>query len=500
MAGSTYLGLDLGTSALKAILVDDAQRVLASSSMPITTARPQPLWSEQAPEDWWRAAEQAVAELRRQDEGAFRRLAAIGLSGQMHGAVAIGRDGRPLRPAILWNDGRSTEECALLHAAVPGLAALAGAQAVPGYAAPKMLWLQKHEPAVFAGLHKLLLPKDYLRLKLTGDYATDCCDAAGALLLDEAARQWSPVLAAASGLRLDQLPHLAEGPEPTGILRAELATAWGLAGKRIVVAAGAGDAAAGAIGIGAIGGAADDAYIALGTAAQVFAAMPNYRAAPTSLLQCYAHALPARWFQAGAVLNGASCVGWAAGLLGCDDIEALLRRTEEAYRGPGDLLFLPYLVGERLPHNDPQARGVLFGLDPETSQTAVMQAVLEGVAFTLQTAHRVLAEAGTTITQAAVVGGGAQSRFWTRLIADILGIELVRFVDGETGPAFGAARLARLAATGEAIADICRKPAVLDVTQPDARQHAQYRPKLERFAALYRALKPEFQRAAFLSD
>ncbi|HVI91087.1 MAG TPA: xylulokinase [Dongiaceae bacterium] len=500
MAGPTYLGLDLGTSALKALLVDDMQRVLATSSVTIATSRPQPLWSEQAPDDWWRAAEQAVAALRRQDDDAFRRLAAIGLSGQMHGAVAIGRDGRPLRPAILWNDGRATQECDELHAAVPDLAALAGAQAVPGYTAPKMLWLRKHEPAVFSGLHKLLLPKDYLRLKLTGDYATDCCDAAGALLLDEAGRCWSPVLAAASGLRLDQLPHLAEGSEATGVLRAEIADAWGLGGKRIVVAAGAGDAAAGAIGIGAVGGAAEDAYIALGTAAQVFAAMPAYRAAPTTLLQCYAHALPSRWFQAGAVLNGASCVGWAARLLGCDDIAALLQRTEKAYRGPGDLLFLPYLVGERLPHNDPQARGVLFGLDPETSQTAVMQAVLEGVAFTLHEAHRILAEAGTAITQAAVVGGGAQSRFWTRLIADILGLDLIRFVDGETGPAFGAARLARLAVTGEAVADVCRKPEVLDITRPDPQRHAQYRSSLERFTALYQALKPEFRRAALMPD
>jgi xylulokinase len=496
MSGPTYLGLDLGTSSLKALLVDERQSVLAQATVAIETARPQPLWSEQAPDDWWRATEQAVADLRRQDDVAFRRLRAIGLSGQMHGAVAIGRDGRPLRAAILWNDGRATQECAELHAAVPDLAALAGAQAVPGYTAPKLLWLRKHEPQVFAALHKLLLPKDYLRLRLSGDYATDCCDAAGALLLDEAARRWSPVLADACGLRLDQLPDLAEGAAPTGLLRPELASAWGLGGKRVIIAAGAGDAATGAIGIGAIGDKSQDAYIALGTAAQVFAAMPAYRAAPQTLLQCYAHGLPSRWFQAGAVLNGASCVGWAARLLGGDDIAALLTRTEEAYRGPGDLLFLPYLVGERLPHNDPRARGVLFGLDPETSPAAVMQAVLEGVAFTLHEAHRILGAAGTPITQAAVVGGGAQSRFWTRLIADILGIELVRFVDGETGPAFGAARLARLAATGEAVADICRKPAILDVTRPDPERHAQYRPSLERFAALYQALKPEFRRLA----
>lgn len=499
MSGPTYLGLDLGTSSLKAVLVDESQHVLAQAAVPIETTRPQPLWSEQAPDDWWRATELAVADLRRQDDVAFRRLKAIGLSGQMHGAVSIGCDGRPLRPAILWNDGRAVAECAALNDIVPDLAALAGAQAVPGYTAPKILWLRKHEPAVFAALHKLLLPKDYLRLKLSGDYATDCCDAAGTLLLDEAARRWSPVLADACGLRLDQLPDLAEGSAPTGVLRAELAEAWGLSGKRVIVAAGAGDAAAGAIGIGAIGGAAQDAYIALGTAAQLFAAMPVYRSAPQTLLQCYAHGLPSRWFQAGAVLNGASCVGWAARLLGCDDIAALLKRTEEAYRGPADLLFLPYLVGERLPHNDPQARGVLFGLDPETSQEAVMLAVLEGVAFTLHEAHRILAAAGTTITQAAVVGGGAQSRFWTRLIADILGIELVRFVDGETGPAFGAARLARLAATGEAAVDICRKPAVLDVTQPDMERHARYQSSLMRFTALYQALKPEFRRPNYLS-
>lgn len=497
MTGPTYLGLDLGTSSLKAILVDQRQRVLASATVAIETARPQPLWSEQAPEDWWQATEQAVLALRRRDSQAFAGLAAIGLSGQMHGAVLIGADGRPLRPAILWNDGRAIRECDSLQAAVPGLAELAGAQAVPGYTAPKMLWLQKHEPAVFAALHKLLLPKDYLRLRLSGDYATDCCDAAGALLLDEAQRRWSPVMAAACGLRLDQLPHLAEGSEATGVLRAELADAWGLSGKRIIIAAGAGDAAAGAIGIGAIGGQGRqsvDAYIALGTAAQVFAAMPDYRPAPTTLLQCYAHGLPRRWFQAGAVLNGASCVSWAAQLMGCSDIEALLTRTEEAYQGPGVLMFLPYLVGERLPHNDPHARGVLFGLEPGTTQTAILQAVLEGVAFTLHEAHRILGEAGTKVTEAAVVGGGAGSHFWIRLIANILGINILRYVDGAAGPAFGAARLARLAVTGEAPEEVCSKPSILDVTAPDARLHEAYQANLIRFGALYQALKPEFRR------
>jgi xylulokinase len=493
-----YLGLDLGTSGLKAILVDEDQRVVASTTIAVETSRPHPLWSEQDPEDWWRATEQAVADLRHQAPADFAELAAIGLSGQMHGAVVIGRDGRPLRPAILWNDGRAATECNELNARLPDLASLAGAPAVPGYAAPKLLWLQRHEPEIFAAIHKLLLPKDYLRLKLSGDYATDCCDAAGSLFLDEAKRRWSPEIAAACDLDLGQLPDLVEGSRPTGTLRAEIASAWGLAGRRIVIAAGAGDAAAGAIGIGAIAGeaasSAADAYIALGTAAQLFVAMPTYRAAPRTLLQCFAHGLPDRWFQAGAVLNGASCVGWASRLLGCTDIDALIDRAEIAYRGPGSLLFLPYLVGERLPHNDPHARGVLFGLDPDTSQTAVMQAVLEGVAFTLHDAHRTLGEAGTDVRAAAVVGGGARSRFWTRLIADILGIPITRYVDGEAGPAFGAARLARLAATGEAPAQVCRKPAVLDVTIPDPVRHAAYQPRLARFHSLYVALRPEFPR------
>jgi xylulokinase len=193
------------------------------------------------------------------------------------------------------------------------------------------------------------------------------------------------------------------------------------------------------------------------------------------------------------VLNGASCVGWASRLLGCADIDGLLGRTEAAYGGPGRLLFLPYLVGERLPHNDPQARGVLFGLDPETSQTAVMQAVLEGVAFTLHDAQTTLRSAGTEVTAAAVVGGGARSVFWTRLIADILGIPITRYADGETGPAFGAARLARLAATGEDPALVCGKPAVLDVTIPDPVRHAAYQSRLARFRALYAALRSEFR-------
>src|SRR5260221_10507515 len=274
---TSYLGLDLGTSGLKAILVDDEQRVVASVPIPIDTARSQPLWSEQDPDAWWRATERAVMDLRRQAPAVLARLAAIGLSGQMHGAAVIDRHGNPLRPAILWNDGRATRECDELNALLPDLANLAGARAVPGYTAPKLLWLRRHEPAVFAAIHKLLLPKDYLRLKLSGDYATDCCDAAGSLFLDEAQRRWSPAIAAACGLDLAQLPDLVEGSLATGYLCADLATAWGLSGRRIVIAAGAGDAAAGAIGIGAIGGmtgsSAAEAYIALGPPGQPFHAL-----------------------------------------------------------------------------------------------------------------------------------------------------------------------------------------------------------------------------------
>ena len=483
------LGIDVGTSAVKAVLLDDAQSVIAETSVPLSASRPHPLWSEQIPDDWWAAVETAVAALGREVPRAFGSLRSIGLSGQMHGAVLLDDADRPLRPAILWNDGRSFEEARWLAESRPDLSRLAGVRPMPGFTAPKLLWLSRHEPDVFSAVRTVLLPKDYIRLKLTGERATEMSDAAGTWWLDEAARAWSEDALSATGLSLDRMPRLLEGSEPSGRLRAELAEQWGTPAT-VTVAGGAGDAAAGAIGLGAIR--EGDAFLSLGTSGQLFVSTADFRPAPETLVHAFCHAVPDRWFQMAAMLNGASCLAWAAGLLGAP-IPDLLNEAEARFAGPGSLLFLPYLTGERTPHDDPHARGVFFGLSPETDRAAIAQAVIEGVAFSFADAKACLEKAGTGLAGAGVIGGGARSAFWTRILASVLDLPLTRFDGADKGPAFGAARLGRLAATGEAPETVCTAPPVLDVVEPDPSLAAAFRPRIEAFRRLYQVLRPEFR-------
>ena len=486
----TFLGIDIGTSAVKAVLVDGAQHLLAEAETPLAISRPRPLWSEQDPDAWWAATCEVLAALRAAEPAAWTAVRGIGLSGQMHGAVVLGADDRPLRPAILWNDGRAQAECRLLAERVPQIGRIAGVPPTPGYTAPKLLWLAAHEPELFARVARVLLPKDYVRLKLTGEHATDPVDAAGTLWLDQARRAWSPEILAASGMREAQLPRVVEGSEPAGAVLPAIAAELGLPAG-IPVAAGAGDAAAGAIGIGAIQD--GDAFVSLGTSAQYFVSTAAYRPYPERLIQAYCHGLPGRWYQCAALLNGASCLGWAASLLGEPDIPALVARVEARWAGPSRVLFLPYLAGERTPHDDPHARGVLFGLDADTDAVDVAQAVMEGVAFSLAEAQDCLSTAGTEVTALAAIGGGARSPFWMRLLATVLDRPVTLYAGAYKGPAFGAARLARLAVTGEAADAVCGKPQVAQVLEPERPFVAAYFERGRRFRHLYQAVRPEFQ-------
>ncbi|WP_243368801.1 xylulokinase [Microvirga solisilvae] len=488
---SHFLGIDVGTSAIKALIVDDRQAVVAEADIPLDIARPRNLWSEQDPESWWQAVQAAVDELRSKASSAFAEIKGIGLSGQMHGAVLLDESERPLRPAILWNDGRSFQEAEELGRQYPDLSRAMGVIPMPGFTAPKLLWLARHEPEIFRAVRKVVLPKDYIRLKLTGACVTEMSDAAGTWWLDEAARDWSDATLAATGLNRSHMPKLVEGSSPSGMLRGELAKAWGLSGA-IVVAGGAGDAAAGAVGLGAVED--GSAFISLGTSGQLFVTTRHFKPKPEALVHSFCHAIPDRWFQMAAMLNGASCLAWAAGLLKGNIVE-LLQQTEEAYRAPSPLLFLPYLAGERTPHNDPHARGVFFGLSPDTRQTDLVQAVLEGVAFSFADAKTCLEQAGTQLSSAGLIGGGSRSRFWAQIFANVLDIPLIRYQGSDKGPAFGAARLARLAATGEAPETICTPPAVLERIAPEPRSVELYAPRIEAFRRLYRALKPEFSQA-----
>ena len=352
-----------------------------------------------------------------------------------------------------------------------------------------LMWLAEHEPEHFALVRTVLLPKDYVRLWLTGALASDMSDAAGTLWLDEAARGWSDRVLAATGMDRAQMPPLLEGSAPAGSLRAELASRWGLDGE-VIVATGGGDAAAGGVGIGAVED--GDAFLSLGTSGQLFVTTDAYRPFPETMVHAFAHALPERWFQMAAMLNGASPLAWFAGIAG-EKPGALLGELESepgAYPAPGSgPLFLPYLAGERTPLNDPHATGAFHGLRAGDGRPAMTRAVLEGVALSFADCLDCLKQAGTKIERMAAIGGGARSDLWLQMIADALNVRVERYAGAETGPAFGAARLARMAATGEDAADVCGKPDVEIAFDPDAGRHAAWQERLQTFRALYRATK-----------
>lgn len=484
----TYLGLDCGTSALKAALVDDDERVLALVSEAYQPSHPYPLWSEQNPDDWLNAMFAALTRLSRDQPHAMARVSAISFSGQMHSAVLLDRADKPVRAAILHNDTRAFAEARRLAETHPELMPIVGVKPMAGFTAPKLLWLAAHEPAVFANIRTVMLPKDYLRLALTGEKATDMSDAAGTWWLDEAARTWSQHALTASGLDPSFLPPLLEGSARAGRLRTEVADRFGLP-RGALVAAGGGDAAVGAVGLGAAAPGA--AFISLGTAAQLIVTADCYQPRPSALLvHGFAHCLPGLWYNMAAMLNGAGTLAFLSRLF---EAEPALLEAEAArdYLGPCEIVALPYLSGERTPHDDPLARGVFFGLTPATSRAEITRAMMEGVALSLKDAQDSLAPEGDE-RPIGLAGGGAKSALWARMIAAALNRPVLRYQGGETGPAFGAARLARLAATGEKPDDLCKPPPIADETWPEAALVAAFAARLERFRALYKALAPEF--------
>ena len=356
----TYLGLDIGTSSVKALLVDAEQRVVSEATAPLSVSRPHPLWSEQDPDDWFKGVELAVAAIRREASAEFEALAGIGLSGQMHGATLLGADDKPLRPAILWNDGRSFAECLELKRRVPDVEKRTGNLVMPGFTAPKMLWVAAHEPEIAKATKRVLLPKDYVRLRLSGEAVSDMSDASGTSWLDVAERRWDEVLLTATGLSLAAMPRLVEGSEISAHLSPGAAKSWGLEGRRIPIAGGGGDNAASAIGVGAT--TAGSGFVSLGTSGVVFSVTDRYVSLPERTLHAFCHALPHRWHGMSVMLSAASSLSWIAGVLGRErDIGALVAGREAFARSKSAVasapIFLPYLSGERTPHNDAEATG-----------------------------------------------------------------------------------------------------------------------------------------------
>ncbi|MEO2169574.1 MAG: xylulokinase [bacterium] len=475
-----FLGVDVGTSAVKVLLVDGGEQVQAEAAVPLAVSRPHPLHSEQDPEDWWRATEAAIAQVRRQAPAELLATRAIGLSGQMHGATLLGGDQRVLRPAILWNDGRSTAECRELLKREPRMPEITGNLAFPGFTAPKLLWVQRHEPEIAARIRRVLLPKDYLRLRMTGEAVTDQADAAGTLWLDVGRRRWSPEMLAATGLDESAMPRLIEGNQISGELRPAVARAWGL-GPGVLVAGGAGDNAAGAIGAGVVR--PGEAMLSLGTSGVYLLAGDHFAPNPGSASHAFCHALPGRWVQTAVLLSAASCLSWVAGATGGGAEGDLVAAAAATDRDP-HLLFLPYLSGERTPWNDPELRGAFVGLSHLTTREDLVRSVLEGVAFAFADGQDALLASGGSVDSVLVSGGGARSLFWGRILASALGRELLYPKGAEMGPSLGAARLARLAATGEDPEAVCRAPEIEACVAPDPELVERYasRRRLQREA------------------
>ncbi|MGQ0566932.1 MAG: xylulokinase [Gemmobacter sp.] len=452
-----YIGLDLGTSGLKGVLIDDDQRLVAEATAPLTVQRPHPAWSEQSPADWIAAAEAVLDALSQRGLSGVR---GIGLSGQQHGATMLDAADEVLRPCILWNDTRAADEAAELDGD-PLFRRLVGNIIFPGFTAPKVVWAARHEPAVRAKVARVLLPKDYLRLWLTGDHVAEMSDAAGTGWLDVGARDWSDDLLAATDLTRANMPRLVEGSDPSGTLRAALAARWGM-GKSVVVAGGAGDNAASAIGTGVVKG--GDAFVSLGTSGVLFAANDGYLPAAETAVHTFCHALPGKWHQMGVILAAADALNWYAGLMG--EKASVLTEGLGALQAPGRTVFLPYLGGERTPINDARARAGFMGLDHAADRNAATRAVLEGVTFAFRDCRDALKAAGTTFDRLLAVGGGTKSDYWLRAIATALDVPVQVPAAGDFGGAFGAARLGMMAATG-AGAEIATPPPIARTIEPD---------------------------------
>lgn len=483
-----YLGIDLGTSSVKAMLIDAEQTVVGSaSSTEVKTARPQAGWSEQDPADWIRATEEAIAGLRAAHPAALAAVRGIGLSGHMHGATLLDAEDRVLRPCIMWNDTRSHREAAALDAD-PRFRRITGNIVFPGFTAPKLAWVKNNEPDIFAKVRWVLLPKDFLRVWLTGEHMSEMSDSAGTSWLDTGARKWSGELLAATGLDERQMPALVEGTETAGILRPELAARWGL-GAGVVVAGGAGDNAASACGMGTVREGA--AFVSLGTSGVLFAANASYLPNPESAVHAFCHALPATWHQMGVILSATDALNWHSRVTGASAAD-LTGELGDALKAPSGVTFLPYLSGERTPHNDAAIRGAFLGLGHESSRIVLTQAVLEGVSFAIRDSLEALKSAGTALTRVTAIGGGSRSRYWLKSIATALNLPVDLPADGDFGAAFGAARLGLVAATGADPVAVCSAPATAETIEPETALTAAYEDAYQRYRRLYPAIRAAY--------
>ncbi len=489
-----FLGIDTSTTSSKALLIDEYGEVIAVASNPHTLQTPKPLWSEQSPHEWWDAVSASIKSVLEKAGIGGEEVAAVGLTGQMHGLVLLDEVGNVLRPAILWNDQRTQSQCDEIHQIIgkEKFIQITGNVALTGFTAPKILWVKENEPEVFAKAKHVLLPKDYVRLKLTGEYAMDKADGAGTVLFDLKVRDWSDEVLAALDIPRAWMPHTFEGTETTGYVTEEAAMLTGLKVGTPVVAGG-GDQAAGAVGVGAV----EPGIIGLtvGTSGVVFATTPSALIEPEGRLHAFCHAVPGMWHFMGVMLSAAGSLQWYRDTLAPNvSFDDLLKEAESIPAGSEGLQFLPYLSGERTPHPDPLARGAFIGLTLRHSRAHMTRAVLEGVAFGLKDSFTLIQNAGLgEITQVRGSGGGTKGALWRQIMASVLNAELVT-VNTTEGGAYGAALLAGVGAGAwndvvSACSDAVR---ITGSTQPDASQVDVYQKAYELYQGLYPQLKETF--------
>ncbi|MDI7275831.1 MAG: xylulokinase [Anaerolineae bacterium] len=504
---SYLLGIDVGTSGAKALLIDAEGSVIASATEEYPLYTPRPLWAEQDPQDWWRATVGAIRAVLAGPGLRAEEIAGLGLTGQMHGMVALDENGQVLRPCIMWNDQRTGPQCAEIMATVgrERFLALTGNLALPGFTAPKILWVRQHEPEVYRRIAQVLLPKDYIRFRLTGDYATEVSDASGTVLFDVAHRGWSQEVLQALDIRPHWLPGSHESPEVTGTLSEAAARETGLPAGLPVVGGG-GDQAAQAVGSGIVREGVIS--VTVGTSGVVFAATDEMKLDPQARLHSFCHAVPGRWHVMGVMLSAGGSLRWLrdtiAGperevghLSGVDPYEIMIAEAAQVPPGSEGLLFLPYLTGERTPYPDPNARGAFVGLTLRHNKAALVRAVLEGVAYGLRDSLELLRALQIPIRQVRASGGGARSTLWRQIMADIFGTELVT-INITEGAAYGAALLAGVGAGvySDVLEATERTIRVVDRTEPVAGDVAVYDGYYQDYRALYGQLKPTFDSVA----
>ena len=486
-----YIGIDLGTSAVKLLLVDETGEILRTVTREYPLHFPQPGWSEQDPADWWEAVREGVLQLTAEADRASIR--GIGCGGQMHGLVALDENDAVIRPAILWNDGRTTEETEWLNTAVgkEKLSQLTANIAFAGFTAPKLLWMQKHEPENFRRIKKIMLPKDYINYRLTGVHACDYSDASGMLLLDVEHRRWSKEMLEICSISEGQMPRLFESYEVIGTVRSAVADALGLPqGCRVV--AGAGDNAAAAVGTGTVGEGACN--LSLGTSGTVFISSNRFGVDPNNALHAFAHA-DGHYHLMGCMLSAASCNKWfCEEILKTSDYSGEQAGITDERLGRNRVYFLPYLMGERSPINDTDARGTFVGMSMDTGRSDLMQAVLEGVAFAIRDSFEVAKSLGLSIERSKLCGGGARSPLWRKIFANVLNITL-DIPRTEEGPGYGGAMLAMVGCGAYASVESCcaQLVSVRETVEPDPEIAARYEEQYRKFRAIYPAMKPLFK-------